>query len=302
MLVPIGMMTLVGHLASASDLAVTAKVPAPMPKDAPVITKPVDGSIISSNTVVVSGICPIIKPAVIIVIYVRDAIAGSTPCSADGKFSVQVTLGLGMQEIIAQVVTITDDIGKSSAGVTVLRAIPSEPSRADSGVPTDETLQALPSMLGIVTNNRFVPIGADGNAKWRGSFAGGTLPYKVSIDWGDGTAGNYGVNDESEQVFSHRYDSQRFYDIVITVTDANGGSATLHSAAMRVNQQSALLDRHFGPIPEPFALIQKYLWQIYILTLSGLVFLWYLEHGRHLLPPYGVVGHKSRRTHRHRRV
>ncbi len=125
MLAPIIMMALVGKLATAADLTVTATVPAPMPSGAPLITSVADGSTTTQGQVLVEGTCPTIDPAVIIAIYDNGVLVGSAECTVDGTFSVPVSLSVGSHTLTAVIVTITGEIGASSPAVTIARIVPS---------------------------------------------------------------------------------------------------------------------------------------------------------------------------------
>ena len=108
-------MTLVDKLdVAASNLMVTATVPAPIPDGAPIITTPMDGATVQTQNITVSGLCPVITPAVIITIYNDNVFAGSAICSADGKFSVPIVISYGDHTLLAKVVTITGGEGKTS--------------------------------------------------------------------------------------------------------------------------------------------------------------------------------------------
>ena len=120
------------------------------------------------------------------------------------------------------------------------------------------------------------------------------------MDWGDGRVTAATVNDNSEQLFTHRYESVRLHDVTMTVHDANDGEAALHivAATQFIRTGAAGLDTASSQVPPVIAFIQKYVWQIYIGTLSALIFLWYLEHGRHIVVTR-TIGKKRLRPRQH---
>ncbi|MDB5177252.1 MAG: hypothetical protein JWN75_920 [Candidatus Saccharibacteria bacterium] len=304
MLVPIIAMALVEQAAGASDLRVSAKIPAPMPAGAPAITSPVDNATSNSSNLVVSGTCPIITPAVIIALYDGETLIGSGQCSVNGTFSLPVTLSFGKHVLVATVVTITDDVGASSSPVTVTYP---EPAASTATVKPDGSLTSPgQSVFGppvrIVASDIYVTMQSDGHAVWHGSFADGKMPYTVRIDWGDGEVNTYTTVDQAKQEYSHDYKTITTHKIIIQVTDANGGVSTLYSVAITLSLQKrsetvgavgmgvGSSDNNGQPLSPVVTFIQKYVWQIYIGTLSGLTFLWYLEHGRHIITHAKTIG------------
>ncbi|MCA9328060.1 hypothetical protein KDA14_06025, partial [Candidatus Saccharibacteria bacterium] len=136
-------------------------------------------------------------------------------------------------------------------------------------------------------------ISADGNTSWRASFEGGKPPYQVRIDWGDGTVDRVKVGDDAEQAFHHDYGTIKYYDITVTATDGADSTVVMHIAGVTrfVQVGAAGLDANLDQVPPFIAYIQKYVVQIYIVTLFALLFLWYLEHGRHI----AIVPAKARK-------
>jgi hypothetical protein len=300
MLVPIIAMALVQQVVGASDLVVSAKIPAPMPTGAPVIVSPTDGTTIHSGDVVVSGTCPVITPAIIVAIYDGDTLIGSVQCGADGTFSVPVTLSFGTHTLVATVVTITNDIGASSQPVTVIYPEPvtSTPSKPGGSSISSNGFSFGPPVR-IVASDIYVILEPNGHAVWHGRFADGTAPYTVRIDWGDGNVSTYKDVDQAKQEYSHDYKSIHTYKIIIQVTDSNEGTSTLYSVVVtlslkdrsEVGEGVGFMNDSQNSTTSPIvAFIQRYVWQIYIGTFSGLAFLWYLEHGRHMVSRARGIG------------
>ncbi len=297
MLVPIIAVALVDHMSAlASDYVVTAKVPAPIPAGTPVITAPQDGTTIISDTLTVTGTCPTSSLPIIIAIYDYETLVGSSQCSVDGTFSATISLPVGTHILKATVVTITDDMGNSSASITITRILsPSLPNTATAN-PTPVTDNAgLLSLFRIMMNQAFVVLDGGGNGTLRFSIIGGTAPYSVKVAWGDGQVNTYTVSNSEEQVLTHSYQPGQSYNLTITATDADGASTSMQAVAATY-MTFGKLDYDAVSTTTPFVIgfIDKYDWQIYIVTLSSVVFLWYLEHGRH------IAGHAISRIHRRR--
>ena len=287
MLLPVMMLTLVDRLnVAASDLFVNAKVMAGLPAGVPMITSPQDGDTMLNANITASGSCPTYNPAPIVTLYNNGNFAGSTPCTPEGTFSIPILLSYGTNALIPKLISITDEVGDPGPTVTVtLPSSISHPATGGAGLPGLEGVNAIGLPLRIVPIDMFALVVADGSVSWRGSIVGGSAPYTIHMDWGDGTNSTTKIGDSSEQIFTHRYDKVGMYDITIVVTDNDGSTVSMHIAGITRFVQTGVagLDTNLQQLPPPIAFIQKYVVQIYIVTLSSLIFLWYLEHGRHVV-------------------
>lgn len=297
-LAPIGMMALVGQLdlASADTITVGAKVPASIPSGTPTIDSPQDGATIHTGQLTVSGTCPISDPAVIIAIYDSGTFIGSSSCDTNGNYSVEVTLGYGPHTLIATVVTVTNDVGQSSSPVTVTYPQPPQPPQPSPSTTPEKPSEVLPPSTPvpevpplapvprIIPAQTFVSIASNGKVTWSGKVEGGTPPYNLRADWGDGSADQRAVHDHSLQTFTHTYKTSHVYALLIKATDAKGITTVLQSAAVTTEVQQRVVDKaKYNDIPPFIAFVSKNAGYISIGLLSGLVFLWYLEHGHKLL-------------------
>lgn len=296
-------MTLVENLyVNALDLGVSAVVHAPAPVEAPSITSPSNNAVLTSSNVTVSGSCPIATPEVIVSIYKGTTLLGSTTCTADGAYSVTITLGYGKHTLLARVVTITGDIGSDSPSITVTRTA-SKPSPSPTSSPTPPSTSGPQVSAGLleffpqlITKDNFAivrpPADSDGTNKnegevvWKFSIKGGELPYTVQIDWGDGAVETFKVASRKEREYIHIYGTLGTYTIKVKVVDAKGRESYFTTIATtqayRTDAPSLALDSHFESIPPIVAFMQQYMFQIYIAAFSALLFLWYLEHARHI--------------------
>lgn len=304
LLLPILALPLVDSMNAYADevLSVTATVPAPIPPGYPTIDTPASSSATTSQTVTVSGTCPVITPAIIVAVYRNLLLAGSVQCDSGGEYSVPISLEPGENKLVATVVTITNGIGNSS-GETIATydvpepivppAVPGGP--VQPGQETIEGFEQLAPPLQVIAKDIYVLVGVDGKATWRGSFAGGVGPYKVTFNWGDGTIDRRSVVDTSEQTFTHDYEIAQPRALVISVTDASGATATLRSTAVapEVKHAGLVIDKKAGAsgIPPIIEFVQKNAATIYVSTVSALVFLWYIESGRHILSIGEMMAH-----------
>lgn len=297
LLLPMFMLVLVGQLdASASDdLAVNAVVPAPIPSGAPVITSPANNTTTQLGQITASGTCPVMTPAVIIALYDNSTLVGSSNCQTDGTFSVVISLTAGTNTLVATVMTITGGTGASSQPVTVTYQPPvtspspsPQPPIGGSTGSSDSGSTSAPPLFGGISTQPFISIAANGDAQWQGSFVDGTSPYKVSINWGDGTIDTHVVGDHLQQTFFHKYAVVKDYVVTVDAIDATGRTISMQVAGVTYIQQQSLIGLMTADYQENtqspiLAFMQRYIWQIYIVAIFSVLFLWYIEHGRHLL-------------------
>lgn len=289
MLTPIALIAFIDRAAEASDVTVSAKVAAPMPSGAPTIDSPEDNATISSGNVEIKGKCPTITPAVIIAAYDGDVFIGSARCSDVGTYVIPVSLNTGAHMIIVKVITITDDIGASSTAVRITRTPDRKTNQEIQGTAQVNVGSAVNGIsfdlpVEIIAADAFITIRHDGSALWRGRVVNGTPPYKVQIDWGDGVVDVYTITDQSELLYAHDYGPVKSAKMIIRVDDSKGDSAILYSAASSLifGQDVGFIQSTNTSIPI-VTFIQQNLMQIYIFSASALVFLWYIEHGRHVV-------------------
>jgi hypothetical protein len=296
LLAPIFMMPLVDQLnVAALDFEISATVPAEIPSGSPTIDSPQQSASTTQSEIVVSGSCPVIDPAIIVAIYNNDVLAGSDQCSTNGTYTVTVPLVVGQNKLIATVVTFTGGVGNSSAAVTITRTAP--PSTPTGTVDTEQTapiegFSPIVPPLQIIAKDIYVLMSSNGNATWTGSFKGGTPPYEVEVDWGDGNSDHRTVSDDKEQTFSNVYKQLQTYKIIIKVTDADNTTASLQSTAVTAaNKQVAGVEKNpTAQVPPVIEFIQKNAAAVYVGSASALAFLWYLESGRHVLSIGKVIG------------
>lgn len=226
------------HTVRADNLEVFAKVSADVPTMSASISSPVNGVVITEMPLTVEGTCEYVAPASIVEMYSGVSFLGSTPCTASGTFAVNITLTPGTHQLVAKTVNITDDYGPDSLAVSVTYTPvtpPETPTNSQSPSPSQQEDSSNPiasSELHIRSKYTYITYGPSKDPVWVGSFEGGTPPYKITIDWGDGTTTSYDAIGTSEQSFRHQYKEFVSYFISVTVTDTTGASLTREFAAV----------------------------------------------------------------------
>lgn len=286
--------------ATADDLVVTATVPAPIPSEPAIITAPDNNSVISdTGAIELSGACPVVTPSVIVAVYRGNELLGSTSCTSSGRFSLLIMLRRGTQTLVAHIVTITGQTGPVSEEITITYAPPEEPETPDAA-PVNPGKTTKPPAASGVTPSRPSPLAGQSldlfihlnspiltyrphfPTQFQASFSGGTLPYTVHVNWGDGKSSTIDILDNDVHVFSHIYQSDTITQFSITVTDSSGSSMTREYAVVNVSRKVAAAP--FGPttmidtISEHAMDVPIVLYALLLVTLLGL---WRYEHIHH---------------------
>jgi hypothetical protein len=207
----------------AGSIGLTGTMPAAPPKIAATITKPVNGQHFSTTPITVSGSCP---AGTLVEIYKNDIFAGSTPCENNGTYSLQIDLLFGQNNLKAQVYDVLNQAGPESNTVSVFY---------DVSFPV-----AAPSSFFDFSGAQLI---LNTDAAFRGSFPnhtlnipitiiGGTAPFAINVQWGDGTNDIVSRSDNTTFNMTHVYKKPGTYKIIIQGTDSKKLVAYLSIAAI----------------------------------------------------------------------
>jgi hypothetical protein len=207
----------------AGSIGLTGKMPISPPKTAATITKPSNGQHFSSTPITVAGTCP---KDTLVEIYKNDIFAGSTPCEGNGAFSIEIDLLFGQNALRARVYDVLNQAGPESNTVTVFY---------DVSFPV-----AAPTSFFDFSGAQLI---LNTDAAYRGSFPGqalnvpitvigGTPPFAINIQWGDGTNDVISRSDNNTFNMSHTYKKPGTYKITIQGTDSKKLVAYLNVAAI----------------------------------------------------------------------
>lgn len=215
----------------ADSYDVTAVVPYDPPTTAATIESPANNASLSTNSVVIVGTCEILIPASIISIWNGTTLLGSTTCLVGGNYSLSVALYSGINVLIAKSSNINSLYGPDSTPTIVIYTPNTSISPAPDPTPqptpltppvgpannpqsSGELLITSPSPFGVSDNNNFVTITLN--------VSGGSNPYILLINWGDGSTQSQQINNGGEYIFSHSYEKPANYTVLATVTDSIG--------------------------------------------------------------------------------
>lgn len=227
-------LSFVGSPVQAADtIDVTAKVPATLPVQPPVITSPDEGQHFTNKTITVSGTCDAYTAYV--TILRNGVLAGAAPCVAN-SFTLSISLVLGQNVLIATAYSATSDPGPSSIPVTVYYDLPSEtpipPASSDFVVPPNRNLPLAPyfGFMYITADRAFIaqPIGSQW--QWQLTIHNATSPYKVTINWGDVT--DVQTQESDSFAIKHIYKQPGVYIVKIRATDTYNSKAQLQLIAV----------------------------------------------------------------------
>ncbi len=194
---------------------VLAVVEGPRPTSPAIITSPASGQTFATNPVAVTGTCP--KKS-LVKIFTNGVMVGSILCDASGHFTLQVQLVVGANALTALPFNTNDEAGPSSPAVNVTLTAPA----GGPGFSTELLLQSVNYYRGSLPGQEVV---------WPITIVGGTAPYAVNFDWGDGTSDLITRTTAGPFTMSHTYKKSGgylgSYPLIIRATDAAGRTAYL---------------------------------------------------------------------------
>lgn len=246
----------------SGSVGLEGRISAPPPSTPATISFPRDGSVITDLPVTVTGIC---SGNVLVKLFKNNVFAGSGQCT-NGSFSIKIDLFSGTNELVARVYDDLDQAGPDSNVVKVT-------------FPT----------VGFNTGSRvsltssFAKRGANPGQKlsWPITITGGTGPYAISVDWGDGKQADI-ISQQFPGTFNieHSYENPGVYNVVVRATDKDGQIAFLQIVAVAngpLSQSSAdATNTSSGGAPKEVKQSTKILWQPAAISIPLILSTFYL--------------------------
>ena len=178
------------------------------------ISVPSNGAVFTNVPITVSGICP---NGLLVKIFDNNVFVGSAFCNG-GSYSLQVNLFSGRNDLVARVYDALDQAGPDSNVVSV--------TFNDGQFAAYGTHVALTSVYA----ERGAPPGEE--LVWPIILSGGTAPYAISVDWGDGSPTDLFSQSVAGTInIKHIYKTAGLYRVIVKATDKNGGTAFLQLVA-----------------------------------------------------------------------
>lgn len=194
----------------SGSLGLEATVPGAPPTQAATISIPANGQVFTSTPITVGGLC---LTGLLVKVFSNNIFVGSVVC-ANGSFSLKIDLFSGRNDLVARVYDALDQQGPDSNTVSV----------------TFNDAQFVQFGSRVSLSSSYARRGADPGAtlSWPLILSGGTGPYALSIDWGDGSAADLkSVSFPGIITVTHIYTQAGVYTIVAKATDANNTTAYL---------------------------------------------------------------------------
>lgn len=246
----------------SSSVSLAGVMPGPPPKTGATITFPTNQQTFQNTPVTVSGTCP---SGTLVEIFKNSVFAGSTPCTPDGKFSVQIDLLYGSNSLSAVVYDALNQAGPTSNLVNVTYNVQTPPAS---------------SLLNI--NFASTQLLVETNAVYRGVFPGqqlsvpisiigGVAPFAVNVNWGDDSNQVISSSSNTTVNASHTYGKPGIYKISIQASDSQQRVAFLDVAVIVNGQPAAVGSSSTNSGPSNKLLI---LWPLYACAATLVVSFW----------------------------
>ena len=232
-------------------------ISAPPPTSAPTISSPTNGQIISNIPVEVRGIC---SGDLLVKLYKNNVFSGSDQCRG-GSYSITIDLFSGRNELVARHVDELDQQGPDSNVVAVtFNDGTTRPNISDR----------------ITVTSVYARRGANPTETltWPILISGGTPPYALSVDWGDGSQADvYSVTLPGEFTIKHVFSQAGVYRALIKVSDKNGNIGFLQLTAIANGE---IKDAQVAGAIESGKTVTKILWQPVVLAIPFVITTFYL--------------------------
>ncbi len=186
-------------------------VQTPPPSTAATITTPTTGQSFTKMPITVAGTC---TSDLLVKIFANNVFVGSALCIS-GSYSLQVDLFDGRNDLVARIFDSLDQPGPDSNIVTV----------------TYNNTQFTGTGISRLTlTSPYARRGANPGQQltWPIIISGGTAPYALSVDWGDGKGATlYSEPFAGTVDIDHVYANAGVYVVTVKGTDKNGQTAFL---------------------------------------------------------------------------
>jgi hypothetical protein len=196
---------------STGNIGLEGTVPSDPPTQAATIISPASGAVFRELPVTVSGWCP---SNLLVKIFKNNVFGGAVMCTGN-SYSIQIDLFGGQNDLIARVYDALNQAGPDSNIITV----------------TFDDSTAQPNIVARISlTSNYASRGANPGEllTWPIIVSGGSVPYAVSVDWGDNsTADVYTVVVAGEFTIRHTYGQSGSYRVLIKASDSNGALAYL---------------------------------------------------------------------------
>jgi hypothetical protein len=201
----------------SGQISVGGTVVGPPPSIPPTIEEPLANSVFTEKQIQLKGSC---LDGLIVKIFRNGIFGGSALCQPDNTFTIAIDLFEDQDDLVARQFDLLEQPSPDSTTVTVFYN-PPQPIE-----PTPEENTAKFRLI-IDYNYNFQGVFVDEPFHLPIHFIGGTVPYAVSVAWGDGTSNVFSREDTTQFYADHTYEKAGAHNIEIRVSDAGNDEAYL---------------------------------------------------------------------------
>lgn len=190
----------------SGEVGLQGQISAPPPTTAPTISAPGNNTTTSEVPINMRGIC---TDGLLVKLFKNNIFSGSVVCSG-GSYTIIVDLFSGRNELV---VRHFDDLNQEGPDSNLVVINYDDGSKLNSAFER-VTMTTIYAKRGADTGDVLT---------WPLIITGGSAPYAVSVDWGDGgLADVYAVEFPGDFVIKHKYEQAGVYRVLIKATDKEG--------------------------------------------------------------------------------
>jgi len=250
---------------AAGSVGLSGKMPATAPKTAPTITSPVSGLTVSSTPITVSGIC---ATDTIVEVFKNDIFAGASNCGADKTFAILTDLLFGSNNLIARAYDALDQASPDSNAVSVFY------NGQLPGISSIDGSNTLGQQLVLHTSAVFRGIEPNQQLAIPLDIIGGTAPFSLSFNWGDGGQDLVTRSDNVSFSTYHAYKRPGTFQVTIKASDIRGQSAMLTTIVIVNGPSQVMASTTNGAAPTGIDSKLLILWPLYLLAIVAVISYW----------------------------
>lgn len=247
-----------------ADTVITAVVAAPPLQTPATIDTPADNTISDTSSITVGGSCP---SQSYVKLQINGSFSGVGLCSSNNRYSIRTSLYPGRNELTVNAYNVTDMQGPTSNGIKLTYTPPVTAAPA-SKIVTPTTTSDVPSKpytaaeqnaaisppstgkpLLLTSDFQFHTFTQKTTFAWEMDLEGGSPPYNVHVNWGDGTASDLYFPTDPIFTLHHQFATSGYYAVVVSSIDNNGASHITQLAALITDTTGKAA--FFGPPKTP---------------------------------------------------
>jgi hypothetical protein len=185
-------------------------IPSPPPTTAATINNPANGRTFTSTPIDIGGLC---TTDLLVKVFSNNIFIGSAQCIR-GSYGIKADLFSGDNTLVARVYDALDQTGPDSNIVTVNFQ--------------DNSLAAFGQRISLSSSMAKNGANIGDTLTWPIILSGGSAPYAISVDWGDGSAAELiSLSFAGPFDIRHKYKTAGVYRVIVKGSDSSGAAAFL---------------------------------------------------------------------------